>query len=83
MISFSSLEAKYCALAKTTKEIIKLINLLKNMLTNFPRPIDLFYDNKVTIHIASNVAFHECMTHLKVGCHYVRQNNMMNFETNL
>ena len=71
-VSLSSIEAEYHAIEKTTKEIVWLVSLLKDMFTEVTRPINLFCDNKAMIHIASNVVFHEHTKHLEVNCHYIR-----------
>ena len=72
-VALSSAEAEYRAMAKTTKEIIWLENILKDMFSAVPRPIDMFCDNKSAMHIATNPVFHERTKHIELDCHFVRE----------
>ena len=73
VVSRSSAEAEYRAIAITTCELIWLKALLKDLgyLTN--QPMKLFCDNQVAIHIATNPAFHERTKHIEVDCHFIRE----------
>ncbi|XP_026379636.1 uncharacterized protein LOC113274473 [Papaver somniferum] len=72
VVSRSSSEAEYRALAHTTSEIVWLRWLLQDMGVTSSEPTPLSYDNKVAIHIAHNDVFHERTEHIEIDCHFVR-----------
>nr|GEY78324.1 reverse transcriptase, RNA-dependent DNA polymerase [Tanacetum cinerariifolium] len=72
MVSRSSTEAEYRAMAVTTCEILWLIFLLKNLHIPVKLPITLFYDNKSARQLAANPCFHERSKHLDMNCHFIR-----------
>ena len=69
IVSRSSSEAEYRALANGTCELVWLLKLLKEFNILPPLPVDIFCDNKSAIYIASNPIFHERTKHVKVDCH--------------
>lgn len=73
VVSCSSAEAKYRAMATTTKEIIWLLRLLKDFGVSNAAPVPLFCDNQAAIHISANPGFHERTKHIKIDCHFIRQ----------
>ncbi|KAL1220954.1 Retrovirus-related Pol polyprotein from transposon RE2 [Cardamine amara subsp. amara] len=73
VISRSSAEAEYRAMANTTGELVWIKALLKDLGIESSEPITLHCDNQAAIHIASNSVFHERTKHIKVHCHYVRE----------
>ncbi|KAL8100716.1 hypothetical protein AgCh_032828 [Apium graveolens] len=73
IISRSSAEAEYRALADTCCELTWIVSLLTEMQFSDLTPIQLFCDNKSALHIASNPVFHERTKHIEIDCHLVRQ----------
>ena len=73
MVSRSSTEAEYCALADTTCEFVWLRWLLVDIDTPQPTTTSLSYDNRSAIYIAHNDVFHERTKHIEIDCHITRQ----------
>lgn len=72
LVARSIAESEYRAIALTVCEITWLTALLKDMgIHNLP-PTLLKYENKVALSIAANPVLHECMMHIKLNCHYIR-----------
>ena len=60
-------------MASIASELIWLKALLADFGVFHPQPISLCCDNQVAMHIASYPVFHERTKHIKVDCHYVRE----------
>ena len=73
VVSLSSTEAEYRAMASTSKEIIWLRWLLADMGVLIPHPTPMYCDNSSAIQIAHNSVFHERTKHIEVDCHFTRQ----------
>ncbi|GJZ90922.1 cysteine-rich receptor-like protein kinase 8 [Tanacetum coccineum] len=72
VVSRSSAEAKYRAMALTCCEVTWLVSLLKDLGIKDLGPVDLKCDDQTAIYIAANPMFHARTKHIKVDCHYVR-----------
>ncbi|KAK2388029.1 putative mitochondrial protein [Trifolium repens] len=72
VISRSSSEVEYRALAQAACEGQWLLYLLKDFLVQHDSPITLYCDNKSAMHIAVNPVFHERTKHIEIDCHVVR-----------
>ncbi|EOY05030.1 Cysteine-rich RLK (RECEPTOR-like protein kinase) 8 [Theobroma cacao] len=59
VVSRSSTEAEYRAMATISNEIIWLIQLLRDLQVPCSNLVPLFCDNQAAIHIAANPVFHE------------------------
>ncbi|GJX37797.1 uncharacterized mitochondrial protein-like protein, partial [Tanacetum coccineum] len=70
VISKSSTEAEYRAMAVTTSEIVWLCWLLADMGVRINRSTPLHCDNHSVIHIAYNSVFHERTKHIEIDFHF-------------
>ncbi|XP_019054057.1 PREDICTED: uncharacterized protein LOC109114973 [Nelumbo nucifera] len=72
VVSRSSTEAEYRALADTTSELLWLRWLLHDMGITHSSATPLHYDNRSVIQIAHNDVFHERTEHIETDCHFIR-----------
>jgi len=72
IVSRSSFEAEYHALASATCELQWILYLLKDLNIQCSKLPVLFCDNQSALHIAANLVFHERTKHLEIDCHLVR-----------
>ncbi|GJS94697.1 cysteine-rich receptor-like protein kinase 8 [Tanacetum coccineum] len=72
VVSRSSAEAEYRAMALTCYEVTWLVTLVKDLGIKDLGLVDLKCDNQATIYIVVNLVFHARTKHIKVDCHYVR-----------
>jgi hypothetical protein len=56
-------------MATTSLEITWFCFLLTDLQVSHPHVVVLHYDNKVALHIASNLVFHERTKHIELDCH--------------
>ena len=73
VVSRSSTEVKYRALADTICELVWLRWLLANMDAPQLTATPLYCDNRSAIYIAHNDVFHESTKHIEIDCHITRQ----------
>ncbi|KAI3722513.1 hypothetical protein L2E82_33552 [Cichorium intybus] len=73
VVSRSSAEAEYRAMASTVSEIIWMRWLLKELEVQQTGPTTLFCDNQAARHIANNPVFHERTKHVEMDCYFVRE----------
>ncbi|KAK3019552.1 hypothetical protein RJ639_004393 [Escallonia herrerae] len=72
VVSRSSAEAEYQAMATTTSELIWMVRLLRELHVPCSSPIPLYCNNQAATHIAANPVFHERTKHIEIDCHFIR-----------
>jgi len=60
-------------MAIATSEMIWIKTFLATMGIFLDKPMKLFFDNQVALHIAKNPIFHERTKHIEIDCHFVRE----------
>ena len=73
VVSRSSAESEYRALADTTSEMLWLRSLFIELSFPPPSPMKMYCDNEATTFIASNETFHMRTKHFEIDCHFIRQ----------
>ena len=73
VVTRSSVEAEYQAMALATCELIWLRHLLRKLRFGKDEQIKLICDNQAALHIAFNPIFHEKTKHIEVDCHFIRE----------
>ena len=73
VVSRSSAESEYRAMAHATSELIWISCLLRQLGIKSSGSMHLWCDNRAAIHIATNPVFHERTKHIEVDCHFVRE----------
>ncbi|CAH9083346.1 unnamed protein product [Cuscuta epithymum] len=73
VVSRSSAESEYRAMAQSACEIIWISHLLTELGLKISVPAKLWCDNQAAIHIANNHVFHERTKHIEVVCHFIRE----------
>ena len=72
IVSRSSAEAEYRAMATTTCELTWILHLLQDLHVKHNRPVLMYCDNQAALHIAANPVFYERSKHIEADCHVVR-----------
>ena len=73
VVSRSTAESEYRAMADTTAEMLWLRSLLIELGFPPPSPMKMYCDNEAATFIASNDTFHMRTKHIEVDCHFIRQ----------
>ena len=73
LVSRSSTEVEYRALASTTAELYWIRMLLRDLGLFLPHPHLLWCDNVSALAIATNPVFHARTKHIEVDYHFVRE----------
>nr|KYP43572.1 Copia protein [Cajanus cajan] len=68
----SSAETEYRSMATNTCELKWLKALLSSLGIDHPRPMRLYCDSQVALHIVANPVFHERTKHIEVDFHFIR-----------
>ncbi|KAK9047968.1 hypothetical protein SSX86_033070 [Deinandra increscens subsp. villosa] len=71
VVSRSSTEAEYRAMAATVSEVLWVRWLLSELDVKQGEPTLLFCDNQAARHIANNPVFHERTKHVEMDCYFV------------
>jgi hypothetical protein len=82
IVSLSSAEAEYIALADTAKEVLWVRNLLSELFSGVPIPCTIFGDNQASQIMASNPISNERTKHIDTRFHFIRD-KVKNKEFNL
>ena len=73
VVSRSSEESGYRAMAQSICEIMRISQLFMEVGIETSIPAKLLCDNQAAMHIASNPVFHEQTKHIVIDCHFVRE----------
>ena len=73
VVSRSSAESEYRAMAQSVCEIMWIYQLFTEIDLKTSVPAKLWCDNQAALHIASNLVFHERTKHIEIDCHFVRE----------
>ncbi|KAK2968669.1 hypothetical protein RJ640_004028 [Escallonia rubra] len=73
VVSRSSAESEYRAMAQSTCEVMWICHQLEEISLKPPLPAKLWCDNQAARHIASNPVYHERTKHIEVDCHFIRE----------
>lgn len=73
VVSRSSAESEYRAMAQATCEIIWIHQLLCEVGMKCTMPAKLWCDNQAALHIAANLVYHERTKHIEVDCHFIHE----------
>ncbi|XP_021998852.1 secreted RxLR effector protein 161-like [Helianthus annuus] len=73
LVSRSSAEAEYRAMASTVSEVLWIRFLVSEVGEPMQGATTLFCDNQAARHIANNPVFHERTKHVEMDCYFVRE----------
>lgn len=73
VVSHSSAEAEYRAMAYTSKELMWLSRMVNDLHVTPPSVPVLYCDSTAALHIAKNPVFHERTKHIERDCHSIRE----------
>ncbi|OMO75305.1 Integrase, catalytic core [Corchorus capsularis] len=73
VVSKSSAEAEYRAMAVTVSELLWLRWLLTDLQSPQTEPTPLFCDNQAALHITAKPVYHERTKHVEMDCYFVRE----------
>ena len=73
VVSRSSAESEYRAMACVASEIVWLVALLDTFGYTHKGLASLYCDSKASLYIAANPMFHERTKHIEIDCHFIRE----------
>ena len=73
VVSRSSAESEYRAMATVTSEIVWLLSLLATFGVHYKQPAALYCDSKAALYITANLVYHERTKHIGVDYHFIRE----------
>ncbi|RVW25702.1 Retrovirus-related Pol polyprotein from transposon RE1 [Vitis vinifera] len=73
VVSRSSAESEYRAMAQATCEIIWIHQLLCEVGMKCTMLAKLWCDNQAALHIVANLVYHERTKHIEVDCHFIHE----------
>jgi hypothetical protein len=73
VVSCSSVEAKYCAVANGVTEASWLRQLLQELHNLLQRSTLVYCDNINTVYLSINPVQHQCTKHEEINLHFVRE----------
>ena len=73
VVSRSSAESEYRAMATVTGEVVWLVALFKTFGVHHTQATYLYCDSKAALYIAANPVYHERTKHVEVDCHFIRE----------
>ena len=73
IVSRSSLEAEYRAMASVASKVTWILRLLKELNIQTEKHVTLFCDNQSAIFIGKNLVLHERTKHIEIDSHFTRQ----------
>ncbi|WMV13499.1 hypothetical protein MTR67_006884 [Solanum verrucosum] len=73
LVARCSAEAEYRATVVATCELVWIKQLLRELKFGETSHMELVCDNQTTLHITSNLVFHERTKLIEIDCHFVRE----------
>ena len=71
MVAQSSVEIEYWVMAHTSCELMLVKQFLEELRFKGKFPMNMYCDNQVVVHIASNLVFHERTKHIEIDILFV------------
>lgn len=72
-VSLSTTESEYIAASQCVKELVWLLNLLRDILNEDSINATLFMDNQSAIRLVKNPEFHKRSKHIDIRYHFIRE----------